>query len=355
MSKKNILMVGPLDTAGGWGNAFRMYARAFSSFANVNLQNFYMGGSQIAIDDDLQKLVNNRSDEYDALVQVTFPQWFVPNTAAKKNIGITFTENSMSGAFLKSSRMSQLDTLIVSSSLEKEQIKNGHGLLDIVVCPPPFTYAPIERHEETRTKLTADDKTIVFYTIGEFSDRKNIDCIIKAYLREFSQNDNVLLVIKTNQDIVDYAKDIQKTMGCGHAAQYPKMLIIHENISPQDIENLHSACDIYVNASRGEALCIPGVTAMRYGHPTIIPEGSPMQDFNKTYVFSATEEVCFVKNKPIKDYYSSDTTWREPSCLDLSRKMRETYKNFGQQQNSYDLSSVEFDEVVRKLKETINE
>lgn len=313
---KNVLLVGPVDTAGCWGDACRSYVKSLGEICNLNAQNLSLNGNKVVVGEDIAKYINNRQDHYDAIVQIVFAQWFVDFPRFKKNIGITFCESLGGSAFEKSSNAGCLDTLVVSSEREASYWRS---LGQKVVKIPPEIH-PIECKDTTmRDEFGADNDTKIFYCISEHNPRKNLGCIIKAYLRAFSKDDNVKLVIKTDRDIKEEIRSIRSALRIRPTEEYPEIFTIHSKMSKMDIARLHAAGDVYVNSSRGEGFCIPAHEAAHYGNIVLVPENNGI-DIGTTY--ESMEESCFVEKPPMKNYYNGDATWRRPSSLALSELMK---------------------------------
>jgi glycosyltransferase involved in cell wall biosynthesis len=111
--------------------------------------------------------------------------------------------------------------------------------------------------------------------------RKNLVAILRAFYSAFSVRDDVALVIKTNvpgktpdeaNDILRQTiEDIKKSLHIYvRHPYYPPVVCITDFLSEQKLDQLHSACDVFVLASHGEAWGIPSHDAMGFGKPVIL-------------------------------------------------------------------------------------
>jgi glycosyltransferase involved in cell wall biosynthesis len=60
----------------------------------------------------------------------------------------------------------------------------------------PWGYDPAEFRPRTRPIALPTSKSFIFLYVGAGNERKGIDALLKAYLAEFSADDDVVLVIK---------------------------------------------------------------------------------------------------------------------------------------------------------------
>src|SRR5690606_21532275 len=93
--------------------------------------------------------------------------------------------------------------------------------------------------------------SFVFYTIGEFTPRKNYEALIRAFNREFDDEDNVYLVVKTyaeNPDsIAQYFNQIKAGMRMySDPSLYKGEVIINHSMTEEEIYKLHCTGDCFV-------------------------------------------------------------------------------------------------------------
>lgn len=157
--------------------------------------------------------------------------------------------------------------------------------------------AKLRRYKET-------GKYYIFYTIGEWNERKNIDQLIDIYLQTFSSNSNnkllklkstspplfPLLFIKTfisfdnidDQNIVRYIENKLRNTNV-------EILICVERLKEEDIQNIHKICDCYVSLPKSEGLGIGIFEALRFGKNIITTDYSGhaeyLRSFHDKYVY----------------------------------------------------------------------
>jgi len=118
-----------------------------------------------------------------------------------------------------------------------------------------------------------------FLFMGIWRERKGYKQLIEAWLREFSDEDNVQLLIKTDRPrkAEQYLSDIMKQLGInkGNAP------VIFENkvFDEKELPNFIKSADCLVSPTMGEGFGYPGLQCMAMGVPVIITDHSGCQDY----------------------------------------------------------------------------
>jgi len=131
-------------------------------------------------------------------------------------------------------------------------------------------------------------KTFKFLFVGGTIERKGADLLLETYLENFTANDDVCLVIKdfggqgvyAGQTLAERIKRAQETPGA------PEVVHFTDDLSPEQIAGLYTACDCLVHPYRGEGFALPVLEAMACGRPVIVTAGGATDDF-------ATDEFAF--------------------------------------------------------------
>jgi len=121
-------------------------------------------------------------------------------------------------------------------------------------------------------------KTFKFLFVGGTLYRKGVDVLLQAYLRSFSAEDDVVLVIKDvqiyqGQDSADLIHEFQGT------PDTPSIYYLNQDLGDQEMVQLYNACDCLVLPYRGEGFALPALEAMACGLPVIVTAGGPTDDF----------------------------------------------------------------------------
>ncbi len=170
------------------------------------------------------------------------------------------------------------------------------------------------------------EKCKIFYTIGEWSDRKNIDATVDLFCKTFSSNDNVKLIIKTFH--LDYTKKnenycidkLERILE--NYKDHPEILLITDDLSQKELLFIHSIGHCFLSMSRGEGFCINAFEAFNFKRDVIIPKfGGHVDYLGDNYaglVGYNLVDVNFVERNSI---YFCDQKWADPDLLDAGKKL----------------------------------
>ena len=196
---------------------------------------------------------------------------------------------------------------------------------------------------------------LTFLFVGATVYRKGIDILLDAYVRAFSSEDDVLLVIKDHSGDVFYRdisyrdriKELCRRPGA------PAITLIDRYLSEDDLAALYRTCDVAVFPYRAEGFAIPIPQAMACGTPIVAPRFGACLDYVEpecSFLVSArritlpvgkelaintlgfeesVEEVDFcevpveVLSKQLSDIYSSNYRTRDDWVRRLERRVHE--------------------------------
>lgn len=165
-----------------------------------------------------------------------------------------------------------------------------------------------------------------FLSIGTWSYRKAPEKLLEAYWKEFSINDNVVLIFKTKpaSNIMELKKQI---IGNKETA---KIIFIPEQMEEKDIVNLYNTSDCFVLPTRGEGVGLPFMEAMSCEKPCIATNWSGHLDFinNKNgYLIDYELQEVDLNNLDAGYSFEKNMKFAEPDVNSLREKMRYAYEN----------------------------
>jgi glycosyltransferase involved in cell wall biosynthesis len=339
---KNVLYIGNYKDNNGLGQSCKRFVNFLSDWHQINLaiRPIYVTQNMIApiVDSDTYiEYENNSFKNYDTLIQQTFPDYIEYNKEFGKNIAIVEIETlsiKQSGWIEK---LNLMDEVWVGSIFAAQSLINSGLNSAIKVIPEPYNIAKIQQPREGFFNYNLENKPFIFYTIGQYSEKKNIKSIIMAYLLEFDKYENIRLFIKTydyrkkNEDlenIINYDINTVKNIIRKPDNKYADIDILCGYLKDNDIYRLHQSADCYINTVRGESFPACSIEAALCEKLTINTKNTASSTyFNATNSINvdSVDSVVLSSNSYIKNMYTIHEKWKEPSISDLRKCMRKAY------------------------------
>lgn len=324
--KPNILFIAPIFQYCGWGLASKSYARALKTISNLTIRNIYFSQQRdTKIEEEFLELNNTVYPEYDIIIEKILPNLYYYDGRFKQNIGLCVFETEMVFHHWLN-RVNMLDKLLVPSLNEKTW-------LDQKVKIPVFNISePVEIPDETYTPIDPilnDPNIFKFLFIGEHLTRKGLTELIRAYFSAFSANDNVLLIIKTSQNIAEYINDIKKALRRFiNDTRYPDIFLIFDRLPETKLNSLHYFSDVFVMPSYGEAFNRPAAASLIFNKPVITTKNIGICDYlteDYGWLIESHKDCVFSTNPPITEIYKGNEYYHIPLIQDLIIKLRNAY------------------------------
>lgn len=321
--KKKVLIRGPLLTRSGYGEQARFAYRALKS--RPDLFDVYLAPTNwgqtgwISDDNDerreMDSVIRNTTVHaqqcqqqgvlaFDASIQVTIPQEWQRITP--KNIGYTAgTETTLiSHKWVESCQ--NVDRIIAVSEHTKAAFENteyegrdsaGNTISARCTTPIDVVGFPTKQLEPVELDFKPETK-FNFLVVAQWSDRKNLPETLQGFMREFNDNEDVGLIIKTSlakNSYVDriytearlkqYLKNYDKAPWNGKPRKC-KLYLLHGNMSDEEMAGLyrHPNVNAFINLAHGEGFGLPIFEAAQAGLPIVAPNWGGIKDYMNAYV-----------------------------------------------------------------------
>jgi len=178
-------------------------------------------------------------------------------------------------------RLKKLKGILVPSNHVKEAIENTFPDLKVPIYLIPHGVDFFIFNIENKPK---EDRPFTFIANKGWvnnKDRGGIQFLIQAFIKEFSPEDNVRLVIKINTSYCPNGWNLGNLMAeLGVSQEYQKNIIIcAENLELTKIADMYRSGDVFVSPSMGEAFSLPCAEAMACGLPVITTGFGGQTDF----------------------------------------------------------------------------
>ena len=172
----------------------------------------------------------------------------------------------------------KISALLVPTDYNVKYFKEG-GVRNVESLPIGIN---TDEYSPKANKLDiVNAKSFKFLAVSQYTARKGFDKLLIAYLRAFTNEDDVSLIIKsyaadTSEHSKEYIRnEVQKIVNFvssidnRNIKNMPKILLYMDLITRTNMPALYNMCDAYVLATRGEGIHLGALQAGACGKPVI--------------------------------------------------------------------------------------
>ena len=193
----------------------------------------------------------------------------------------------------------------------------------------------IEENRNVKTdKVSLPDfeEKFVILSVSEWNHRKNFECLVKSFTKNFWNNDDTLLVIKTSlppglskedmiKQLTSYRSSV-RTIG----EKKQNIVLIVDYLSSEKMNFLYNHCDVFCLTSLGEGFSLPLSEAVKFGKPVICPgQGGHIDYLDKENRYFIDGHWDTVFDDPP---YDPDGSWYVPTVKSTSEKLELAYRDW---------------------------
>ena len=179
----NILFKGPYPQRDGWGQASRDFIKALSQTGNsvkitpIIMANLIGDG----IPEEIKLLEDTEFPHIDVFIQHVLPA-FMEKQNSSPNVGLCATESNNLQFTGWIEKINEMDALLCWTEQEKANLLNSGVKIPITPIPQPMDTQFFDSVTDTFDDDVMKDN-FVFYFVGEWNERKNLNDLILAYWR----------------------------------------------------------------------------------------------------------------------------------------------------------------------------
>lgn len=258
------------------------------------------------------------------------------------------------------------DEIWTASEFNKQSIINAGVTKPIYVIPEAIEDQPVKREPF----IAVNNEDFKFYSIFEWTERKNPTALLMAYWREFENIKHVSLTIKTyidsfrpekKKEINKYVTDIKTRLGLEN---YAPVYLFKDLMTRDQIYRFHSTFDCFVSTHRGEGWGIPQCEAMMMEKPIISSNWGGVHEYltdGQDALLLNTKSVQVRNNNRNQQWYTPDQNWADVNVDEVREKMRWVYDNrdkaskIGKEGRKTVIKKFSFETVGKMMLERLNQ
>lgn len=338
MSKiKGVKYVGPIFDNSGYAKACRGNIFALlSQGIDVTLlpTSFEKALPELGEDGKILKALVNKAIDYDVVVVHTTPEfWSKYKEPGKKMVNYTIWETTKLHPDWVPYINDNADKVLVGCDWNVEVFKDS-GVTVPIGCIPHSIDLNDSKNVVPYEITGISENTFTFYSIFQWTERKDPLALIKAYWHAFQNNEDVALVLKSyRSDYSDGEKEairltIKRLKYVTKFDNYPKIYFISDMLTEDEIRGLHKCGDCYVTADRGEGFGLSPFTAGAYGKPVIATGfGGSTQYLKPDNSFLVNYTLTPVHGMPWSPWYRGDQLWAQADVKHCADQMKSVFED----------------------------
>lgn len=269
--------------------------------------------------------------------------WITGPSGPAATVALTTWETSWMPDIYRDVLWQYFDAVITPSTFCQQQIfaRTSECDPDMPVIAVPHCFDP--GWWEPVGEVPLEGRRFRFYTHGAAGERKNVAGVIKAYLHEFTRQDDVELLVVYGAGTPETELDeVRSLVARARLESLPRMAVPEPRaLSEDDLLDLHRAADCFVSATRGEGWGLGMFEAACLGKAVIAPSWGGQGDFLDGYPrydgVMYTMTPCFGSEirgsrddagvrVSIPPGVNARQLWADPDLCGLAYKMRQVYE-----------------------------
>lgn len=224
---------------------------------------------------------------------------------------------------------------IWTGSKHNEQAMKNAGVTKPIFIIPEAIDAKLTPGE-LDPYICENKKDYKFYSVFEWTERKNPAALLEAYWREFEGVKGVSLTLKTYQ--ISFGPDkrepinhqIRKIKARLNLKSYAPLYMYRQLMDRRQVYRLHRTFDCFVSAHRGEGWGIPQMEAMIMENPVISTNLGGIHEYltDKKDVLLIGYTMVPVDNLGYNaNWYTPDQKWGKINMAELRKAMRWVFEH----------------------------
>ncbi|MDF2921348.1 MAG: glycosyl transferase family 1 [Paenibacillaceae bacterium] len=239
--------------------------------------------------------------------------------------------------------INKFDAIFVPTQHNKDALRNSGVTVPVFIVPHGVdtrSYNPDNR----KLDLGKHRGKFLFVSVFGFQHRKNPELLLRAYWEEFTADDRVLLLIKTNgygngeNGAWIKNKMLRYKAQLALPGQTAPVMLISKHVSDRKLQEIYAAGNAFVLPTRGEGVGLPFLESIASGVPVIATGWGGQMDFltakNSFFVkyklknpAAGMHNRSAISRKFSNLFAQKGQRWAEADLHSLRKQMRLAYEN----------------------------
>ena len=224
----------------------------------------------------------------------------------------------------------QVNELWVSWKTHAEMFKEAGVTCPIQVIPQcmDMDFKPY------RSFMIPNFEGFLFYSIFQWTERKNPKKLLQTYWRTFEGKDDVALLLKvyrsnfSDREQEAIRQDIYQWKREQYQSHYPKVFLYLGSLTHEEIMRLHATGDCFISLHRGEGWGMPQMEAMASGKPIISTNFGGIHEWlDNQHGWLIPYNLTSLFGMGHIPWYTSQQQWADPDYQKAGEAMLEAYSN----------------------------
>jgi glycosyltransferase involved in cell wall biosynthesis len=283
---------------------------------------------------EVLKDVINQPIDYNVVLMHCTPEFYSQHREeGKVNVGMTIWETTKLHPDWPRHINQNVDACIVGCEWNVDVFRDSGVTVPLFSVPHCVSFDKFNNAKPYEI-AGIDKDACVFFWVGQWTERKAPQELVKAYWQAFQNDENVALVMKTyRSDYSDPEKNavrssVRRLKSFCKALKYPPIYLVLDMLSEEEMDGLFARGDCFVSLDHGEGFGMGQFQAGAAGKPIIVTGFGGTLEYAKSdnsYLVDYVEVPVF--GMPYSPWYLVEQSWAQPGTSHAAELMRHVYNN----------------------------